>query len=176
MATLLLFRTRNSTPWFIIWCRSYVRVARAEIIWGSQNIGEKMKNNGRLAENYTRIGSLFILAFTQWLSWHCCDPVMTPPLTTRGTFLRGVNHLLTDTPITTTSHSHRRRVTVTCSVTPPSQCGRTTRRTASISTFLFLIAYASHPNRTFSFFFLRFIFWIIYKYLPKPGFIKWNIE
>ncbi|KAF3319976.1 hypothetical protein FCM35_KLT22375 [Carex littledalei] len=72
---------------------------------------------------------------------------MTTPLPARGTFLRGVNHLLTETPITTTSHSHRRRVTVTCSVTPPSQCGRTTRRTASISTFLFLIASASHPNR-----------------------------
>ncbi|KAJ4767747.1 hypothetical protein LUZ62_078122 [Rhynchospora pubera] len=76
---------------------------------------------------------------------------MTTPLTARGSFLRGANHRLIESPTSTTSQSHRRRVTVTCSVTPPSQYSPIiTRRSASISAFLFFIASSSHSNCTLS--------------------------
>ncbi|KAJ1687308.1 hypothetical protein LUZ63_018698 [Rhynchospora breviuscula] len=65
---------------------------------------------------------------------------MTTPLTARGSFLRGANHRLIEPHTSTTSHSHRRRVIVTFSVTPPTQYGRITRRSASTSAFLFFIA------------------------------------
>ncbi|KAJ3702505.1 hypothetical protein LUZ61_006210 [Rhynchospora tenuis] len=71
---------------------------------------------------------------------------MTTPLAARGLFLRGANHRLIEPPTSTTSHSHPRRVTVTCSVTPPLQYGRITRRSASISAFLFFIASSSQSN------------------------------